>query len=304
MADYTNEDHEAVFKCIPDIDAIQGRVARLMEDFRAVKVPDPAGPTGEYKKDEELDGPDPKDKGNPDEWVPRNKWMNRLTGIHPFNVEAPVSLLRRHGFLTPPSVHYVRNHGLVPRLSWHEHTIDISGLVDRPMKLSMAELVKLPTITVPVTLQCAGNRRKEQNIIQKGIGFNWGCAAASTCIWTGVPLRALMQHVGMKSKEEGANWLNFAGPKGEVPQGDTTYGASHAREACMNPARPCMLAFMMNGELLHPDHGYPVRLLMPGYIGGRMIKWLTTITVTAEEGTNHYHIYDNRVFPKHIVSKD
>merc|ERR1719375_1215589 len=66
----------------------------------------------------------------------------------------------------------------------------------------------------------------------------------------------------------------------------------------MNPARPCMLAFMMNGELLHPDHGYPVRLLMPGYIGGRMIKWLSTISVTEEEGDNHYHVYDNRVFPK------
>eukprot|EP00418_Pyrodinium_bahamense_P098828 CAMPEP_0179036694 /NCGR_PEP_ID=MMETSP0796-20121207/13747_1 /TAXON_ID=73915 /ORGANISM="Pyrodinium bahamense, Strain pbaha01" /LENGTH=529 /DNA_ID=CAMNT_0020732983 /DNA_START=178 /DNA_END=1767 /DNA_ORIENTATION=- len=304
MANYTTEDHEAIFRLIPEVDAIQSRVAKLMQDFKRVKAPDPAGPTGEYKKDEELKGPDPKDKGNPDEWVPRNEWMNRLTGIHPFNVEAPVSLLRQHGFLTPPSVHYVRNHGLVPKLSWHEHTIDIEGLVDRPMKLSMAELVKLPTITVPITLQCAGNRRKEQNLIQKGIGFNWGCAAASTSIWTGVPLRALMEHVGIKSQEEGANWLNFEGPKGEVPQGDTTYGASHARGACMNPARPCMLAFMMNGELLHPDHGYPVRLLMPGYIGGRMIKWLSKITVTEEEGMNHYHIYDNRVFPKHITSKD
>jgi len=65
-----------------------------------------------------------------------------------------------------------------------------------------------------------------------------------------------------------------------------------------------MLAFMMNGELLHPDHGYPVRLLMPGYIGGRMIKWLSAISVTAEEGENHYHVFDNRVFPKHIASKD
>lgn len=72
----------------------------------------------------------------------------------------------------------------------------------------------------------------------------------------------------------------------------------------MNPARPCMLAFMMNGELLHPDHGYPVRLLMPGYIGGRMIKWLSSITVTEEEGDNHYHVYDNRVFPKEMDSKD
>merc|ERR1719322_778802 len=98
--------------------------------------------------------------------------------------------------------------------------------------------------------------------------------------------------------------MNGESPQGEVSAGDTKYGASHARKVCMNPARPCMLAFMMNGELLHPDHGYPVRLLMPGYIGGRMIKWLSTITVTEEEGDNHYHIYDNRVFPKEMDSKD
>uniref|UniRef100_A0A7S4T3X5 C2H2-type domain-containing protein n=1 Tax=Alexandrium monilatum TaxID=311494 RepID=A0A7S4T3X5_9DINO len=230
--------------------------------------------------------------------------MNRLTGIHPFNSEPPASLLRAKGFLTPPMLHYVRNHGLCPQLSWHTHRIDISGLVDRPMAFSMDELVRLPTVSVPVTLQRAGNRRKERNLIQKGIGFNWGCAAASTSIWTGVPLRALMKHVGIKSQEEGANWINFEGPTGEVPQGDTTYGASHARGAMMNPARPVMLAFMMNGELLHPDHGYPVRLLIPGYIGGRMIKWLTKISVTEEEGESHYHIFDNRVFPKHVTSKD
>jgi nitrate reductase (NAD(P)H) len=212
-----------------------------------------------------------------------------------------LSVLREHKFLTPPSLHYVRNHGICPKLFWNSHSIEITGLVDRPMKLTMAELVKLPKISIPVTLNCAGNRRKEQNLIQKGIGFHWGCAAASTVIWTGVPLREVLKFVGI---QDDARWINFESPKGEVPAGDTTYGASHAREVCMNPARPCMLAFMMNGELLHPDHGYPVRLLMPGYIGGRMIKWLTKMSVTREEGENHYHIYDNRVFPKHISSKE
>merc|ERR1719460_1824446 len=248
-----------------------------------------------------VDTPDKRDEGNEDKWVPRDPRLNRLTGIHPFNCEAPLSILREQGFLTPATLHYVRNHGLCPKLFWDTHSIDITGLVEKPMKLTMAELASLPKISVPVTLNCAGNRRKEQNLIQKGIGFHWGCAAASTVIWTGVPLHEVMKYVGIK---ENAKWLNFAGPKGEVPAGDTTYGASHAKAVCMNPTRPCMLAFMMNGELLHPDHGYPVRLLMPGYIGGRMIKWLSTITVTEEEGDNHYHIYDNRVFPKEMDSKD
>jgi len=291
MAPYNTESHATILKSIPGIEQIQKEVGKFKAEFK-------------YAEDKDLKGPDAKDKDTPDSWVPRNEWMNRLTGIHPFNSEAPVSLLKEKGFLTPPTLHYVRNHGLCPQLSWHTHKIDISGLVNRPMTISMAELVQLPTVNVPVTLQCAGNRRKEQNLIQKGIGFNWGCAAASTSIWTGVPILALLEHVGIKSQEEGANWINFWGPKDEVPQGDTTYGASHSREAMMNPARPVMLAFMMNGELLHPDHGYPVRLLIPGYIGGRMIKWLTKITVTGEEGDNHYHIFDNRVFPKHITSKE
>ena len=236
-----------------------------------------------------------------EEWVPRNKWMNRLTGAAPWNVEAPPAKLQEHGFLTPNTVHYVRNHGIVPQLSFFDHSIQITGLVDRPLTISMAELVQMPTITMPVTLNCAGNRRKEQNLIQKGIGFDWGPSAASTAIWTGVPLHVIFEKAGI---QDAAKWLNFAGPVGEVPREDKTYGASHHRDVMLNPQRCAMLAFLMNGEPLHPDHGYPVRLLIPGYIGGRMIKWLSTITVTKEEGENWYHVYDNRVFPKHVVNRD
>jgi len=287
---YVTEDHGAIMASIPGIEDVRGEVRALMARLG-------------YKANP-VSTPDKRDHGNADKWVPRDPRLNRLTGIHPFNCESPLSVLREHKFLTPASLHYVRNHGICPALFWHDHTITISGLVDRPMRLTMAELVSLPKISVPVTLNCAGNRRKEQNIIRKGIGFHWGCAAASTVVWTGVPLLEVLRHVGIRSVEEGALWINFESPRGEVPAGDTTYGASHRREVCMNPARHCMLAFMMNGELLHPDHGYPVRLLMPGYIGGRMIKWLSAISVTEEEGSNHYHVFDNRVFPKHIASKD
>merc|ERR1719199_771982 len=284
---YVLEDHAQIISSIPDIKTVQSEVQALMDDIGYVP--------------NKVAGPSVRDAKNTDKWVPRDERLNRLTGIHPFNCEAPLSILREHKFLTPATLHYVRNHGICPKLFWDSHTIEITGLVSKPIKMTMAELTSLPKISVPVTLNCAGNRRKEQNIIQKGIGFHWGCAAASTVIWTGVPLSALLEHVGIKDQ---AKWINFAGPKGEVPAGDTTYGASHARGVCMNPARPCMLAFMMNGELLHPDHGYPVRLLMPGYIGGRMIKWPSSISVTEEEGDNHYHVYDNRVFPKEMDSKD
>jgi len=281
-----------VFASIPNYAEIQRKVEAMKREWG-------------YEEDGIVDGPDSKDRENSDYWVPRNPRMNRLTGIHPFNSEAPLAMLRSHGFLTPMTYHVIRNHGKVPRLTWEDHVIEINGLVDRPMKLSMAELVsKFPLTTLPVTINCAGNRRKEQNLIKKGMGFDWGAGAVSTHIWTGVLMRDLLQHVGIKSAEEGALWVDFFGPEGEVPNGDTVYGASHHRHVMLDPTRPVMLAFLNNGELLHPDHGFPVRLLIPGYIGGRMIKWLTKITVSKEESDTFYNKYDNRVFPPHIVSKD
>eukprot|EP00929_Paragymnodinium_shiwhaense_P034691 TRINITY_DN18844_c0_g1_i2.p1 TRINITY_DN18844_c0_g1~~TRINITY_DN18844_c0_g1_i2.p1 ORF type:complete len:600 (-),score=110.60 TRINITY_DN18844_c0_g1_i2:556-2355(-) len=287
VAGDVGEDHDAIIGSIPGIGRHLEKVTAIMQKMN-------------YKSNVVRDA-DVRDRENADQWVPRDKRMNRLTGTHPFNAEAPLSVLRDHRFLTPPSLHYVRNHGVCPKLSWHSHAIEISGLVERPMRLTMEDLVTLPTVTMPATLNCAGNRRKEQNMLKKSQGFDWGCAAVSTVVWTGVLLKDVLKYVGIKDT---ACWVNFAGPKGEVPAGDTTYGASHSVAVCLSPTRPCMLAFMMNGELLPPDHGYPVRLLMPGYIGGRMIKWLSTITVTEKEGDNYYHIYDNRVFPKHITSKE
>jgi nitrate reductase (NAD(P)H) len=282
---------DAVLATIPGIEMIQAEVYLMMQQYG-------------YRPDELPAGLDSRDAKNADHWVPRNPRMNRLTGIHPFNSEAPLSELRDHGFITPPRLHIVRNHGKVPELSWASHVIEIDGLVDRPIKLTMSELVKLPLHTLPVSVQCAGNRRKEQNLIKKGMGFDWGSSAVSTNIWTGVLMKDLLNYVGIKAEKDGAKWVDFFGPAGEVANGDTIYGASHHRHVMMDPTRPCMLVFMQNGELLHPDHGYPVRLLIPGYIGGRMIKWLSRISVSDKETDNFYHVYDNRVFPPHIVSKE
>jgi nitrate reductase (NAD(P)H) len=112
--------------------------------------------------------PDYRDVGTPDEWLPRDGRLVRLTGRHPFNVEPPMSELRKTRFLTPSSLHYVRNHGACPRLTWDDHTILIGGSVSKPLELSMDELINLaPHRELPVTLVCAGNRRKEQNMIRQ-----------------------------------------------------------------------------------------------------------------------------------------
>lgn len=128
---------------------------------------------------------DPRDVDTPDSWVPRNALMSRNTGRHPFNSEAPIDALMAAGFITPVSLHIVRNHGAVPKLDWKTHRIEIGGMVENPMSISMDELVKFKAITVPATVTCAGNRRKEENMIKRTVGFDWGASATSCTYWTG-----------------------------------------------------------------------------------------------------------------------
>lgn len=119
------------------------------------------------------------------------------------------------------------NHGPVPKLAWDDHRITVTGLgVAEPQVLSMDELVALPNRTLPVTLVCAGNRRKEVNVTRQSKGFSWGSGAVSTSIWTGVPLHVLLRHCGVEpdALEPGQYWVNFDGPDGELPKG--IYGTS------------------------------------------------------------------------------
>ncbi|KAF8062729.1 hypothetical protein HT031_004059 [Scenedesmus sp. PABB004] len=241
---------------------------------------------------------DAKDADTPDAWVPRDPRIQRLTGRHPLNCEPPMDALMASGFITPPSLHYVRNHGAVPKLAWGSHTVTVNGLVAAPLKLTMDELVSLPSVTLPVTLVCAGNRRKEENMLKKSIGFNWGPCAVSTSYWTGVRLGDLLRRAGVAP---GAGHVSFRGPTGELPKGDDgSYGTSLTLHYALDDANDVLVAYKQNGRWLTPDHGFPVRMIIPGFIGGRMVKWLAEISVTPGESANFYHFHDNRVMPPHV----
>ena len=158
--------------------------------------------------------PDYRDKGTPDEWVPRDGRLVRLTGRHPFNVEPPVSVHNKFRFITPSCLHYVRNHGACPQLSWEEHKISIGGpssLVPNPFEIGMDELAAMEPRELPVTLVCAGNRRKEQNMIRQTIGFNWGSSGVSTNVWKGVMLRDLLLQAGVSEKNMAGKHVEFIG---------------------------------------------------------------------------------------------
>ncbi|KAG7120671.1 hypothetical protein HYQ45_009343 [Verticillium longisporum] len=243
----------------------------------------------------------PQDLKTPDSHVTRDPRLIRLTGVHPFNVEAPLSDLYDQGFLTNKDLHYVRNHGPVPKvedqdmLDW-EFTVE--GMVEKPISMTLRDLItEYEQITYPVTLVCAGNRRKEQNVVRKTKGFSWGAAGLSTALWTGVSLGDLLARAMPK---RGARYVSFEGAD-KLPNG--YYGTSIKLNWAMDPNRGVTVCYRMNGELLHPDHGRPVRIIVPGQIGGRSVKWLKKIIVSKEPSDNWYHIYDNRVLPT-MVSPD
>ncbi|KAH8044506.1 hypothetical protein JL721_12837 [Aureococcus anophagefferens] len=240
---------------------------------------------------EEFPVPDPKDASTPDAWVKRNPALVRLTGRHPFNVEPPLPLLEAHGHSTPASLHYAKS-------------------------LSMADLEKFPKVVVPSLLVCAGNRRKEQNMIKRTIGFNWGAAGLGMSEWGGCHLADVLASLGAPTDPaawDGGGHVCFRGPDKELPGGaDGSYGTSLTLRYVMDKSNDvilawdshwliCTQAWEQNGERLQADHGFPLRILIPGFIGGRMVKWLKEIKISPEQSDNHYHFKDNRVLPVNVT---
>lgn len=250
---------------------------------------------------------DPRDEFTSDAWIRRNPSLIRLTGKHPFNCEPPLKTLMTYGFITPSHLHYVRNHGSVPKAVWDAWSVEVGdedgALLRRPSCFTMDQLINtFRSHEFPVTLVCAGNRRKEQNMVKQTVGFNWGAAGVSTAVWRGVLLRDVLKKCGVVDREGLHVW--FEGEE-DLPGGNgSKYGTSVALEVAMDPSRDIILAYMMNGDILPPDHGFPVRMIIPGFIGGRMVKWLRRIKVVDKESQNYYHFHDNRVLPSLVDSAD
>ncbi|KAM3585879.1 hypothetical protein VKS41_002419 [Umbelopsis sp. WA50703] len=239
---------------------------------------------------------DPRDRETPDKKVARSSHLIRLTGKHPFNAEPTPSLLDASGFITSNELHFVRNHGAVADCDFSTHTVQISGEVNTPCTITMKDLLSMPAMTLPVTMVCAGNRRKEVNKYKQTVGFNWGAAGVSTARWTGVLLKEVLKAFGGGVTRK-ARYICFESCD-KTSKGP--YGTSISSERAMNELYDVILAYKMNGEWLPPDHGFPIRVIVPGCIGGRSVKWLTQILVSEHDSPNEYHYLDNKVFPSHV----
>ena len=177
--------------------------------------------------------------------------------------------------VTPPGLHYVLAHYDIPRIDAATWELTIRGEVGSALQLGLDDLRSRPAHTVRVTLECAGNGRAA--LTPRPVSQPWLEGAVGTADWTGVPLAALLREAGPTSD---AVDVVFTGADHGIERGveqDYQRGLPLADAL----ADDVLLAYEMNGAPLPPQHGYPVRLVVPGWYGMAHVKWLTGITVVA-----------------------
>lgn len=207
-------------------------------------------------------------------------------------------------FLTPNDLFFVRNHGGVPEVDPASYRLAVDGLVERPLSLSLEDLRRFPRTSVTATLQCAGNRRLEMMAWREIKNeLPWGTEAVSNAEWSGVPLREVLAAAGIEAgidpeKRPAARHAAFTGLDDTERHGHRfNFGGSIPLGKAVHPE--VLLADTMNGEPLPPVHGAPVRVVVPGYIGARSVKWLSRITLQETPSDNYFQATAYRLFPAH-----
>lgn len=215
----------------------------------------------------------------------------------PFNAEPPLAQLVKQ-WETPDDLLFVRCHGKeVPQLALDTFKVTIEGLVNRRTMFSVQELYeKFSKVEQHTTLTCAGNRRYEHSKVKKISGVQWLEGAIGTARWQGTPLSEVLKAVevlpeakhiwfeGLDDVEHGGGTIRFGG---SIP-----IGKAMATEG----GPPVLLAWRMNdgalpgkpGLTMPYEHGYPLRAIVPGFIGARSVKWLSKITVSDKPSPNHF----------------
>lgn len=177
---------------------------------------------------------------------------------------ASISMTPLHemkGIITPSGLHFERYHGGVPEVNPDEHRLMIHGLVERPLILTMDDIMSFPSESHIHFLECPANGGMEWRGAQmEALQFTHGMIAGSE--WTGVKLSTILQEVGVKPE---AKWV--------LAEGADASGMTRSIpiEKAMDDT---LIAFAQNGEMLRPEQGYPVRIFTPGWEGNTSVKWL------------------------------
>ncbi|KAG9230018.1 Oxidoreductase, molybdopterin-binding domain-containing protein [Amylocarpus encephaloides] len=250
---------------------------------------------------------DPRDLTNgamPEESIedPFSQDPSRDNALHthssrPCNAETPSCQLTT--FITPNNIFYVRNHMWVPTPP-AQAKLEIELSDGEEVSFSLRDLKeKFPQHTITSTLQCSGNRRSHMtDATTHTSGLQWTVGAIGTATWTGPLLRDVLEKSGMNISRppSSAKHVQFTGHE--------AYGASVPIEKALNPYGDVILAHSMNNEPIPKDHGSPLRVIVPGHVAARSVKWLKKITVSDEESTSQWQRRDYKCFGPNESGKE
>ena len=171
-------------------------------------------------------------------------------------------------------MHYLLTHFDIPMVDPEAYALHVGGGVRSPLELSLDDIMSRPATSMPVTLECAGNGRAR--LSPRPMSQPWLGEAVGNAVWTGTSLASILAEAGVKS---GMVNVVFTGHDRGIQGGvDQWYERSLS---LVDASRPeVLLAYAINGAPLPPQHGYPVRLIVPGWYGMTHVKWLRSITVT------------------------
>lgn len=199
----------------------------------------------------------------------------RMVAENPYNGETPLPALAEA--VTPLGLVFIRNRFAVPQLNANDWKLGVHGEVRHGLSLSLRDIQSLPARTLTLMLECAGNARTRMQPLPTGVGWDYG-AASIICV-TGTPVSNLLAKAGVS--EYAVEALFVGADRGEAQPGRVeSYCWGLPLALAMHP--DTLLAWEMNGEPLTPDHGYPLRLVVPGLYGMASVKWLTEINLVAK----------------------
>jgi DMSO/TMAO reductase YedYZ molybdopterin-dependent catalytic subunit len=200
----------------------------------------------------------------------------KVLSTTPENRETPLTEIS--SWVTPNRWFFVRSHFETPTLDVARWRLAVDGCVKRELALAWEELEKLPRRSVFATMECAGNGRSFLRPFVEGV--QWTAGAVGHAEWSGVPLQIVLESAGLRPE---ANEIVFYGADSGSEHGDgqpQAFARSLPLEKALHP--DTLLATHMNGERLELSHGFPLRLLVPGWYGVASVKWLTRIEASSE----------------------
>ncbi|MBW5437847.1 sulfite dehydrogenase [Bradyrhizobium canariense] len=175
------------------------------------------------------------------------------------------------GNITPTDLHYERSHSGVPDIDPAQHRLLIHGLVRKPLVFSVDDLKRMPSVTRVVFIECTGNGWENWKKADPDLTVQNTHGLVSTNEWTGVPLKFL---IGLSGKEKNSNWM--------LAEGGDGAGVDRSIPLTDEIVNEAFVAYGQNGEPLRPAHGFPMRLVMPGFEGNLNIKWLRRLKFGTE----------------------